>query len=468
MVKTIRKYKADEERTLLAAMILHTPVLEQIALHTAGNPKPFRSKWSNVIAGWCLEHFAQYQKAPRKAVRNLFTQYAAASRDEEAVETIETFLVGLSEEFSDHSTQVNKRFLVDLASRHFQKIQLERMAQNVLSALDKNDVEDAESCRTSYSGKAFASSDWIDPTQPEVILKALQDTEGQSLIQFRGDLGTFLSPHFERDGFIAFVGPEKRGKSYWLLEVVWQALIQRRRVLYYIVGDMSERQVIRRLITRAIRRPLRSGSINRPISIVRQKKGGVDVEIDPRSYPEPVSQSKAVHTMKDLLKKTGTKISRLKMRCVGGNSLSASDIERDVYTLSHSGWIPDVVVIDYSDLLASELTAKNLDFRHQINASWMILRRIASDNHLLLVTATQAAASSYGANTIKKSDFSEDKRKNAHVTGMLGINQTAEEKSQGVYRLNWVFLRDGGWSDYQVVWTAGCLGVACPAICSTL
>jgi len=82
MVKVSRKYKADDERTLLAAMILHTPVLEQITLHLSGNKKPFRSKWSNVIAGWCLEHFHAYQKAPRKAVRSLFTAYAATSRDE--------------------------------------------------------------------------------------------------------------------------------------------------------------------------------------------------------------------------------------------------------------------------------------------------------------------------------------------------------------------------------------------------
>jgi len=467
MVKTVRKYKADEERTLLAAMILHTPVLEQIALHTAGSPKPFRSKWSNVIAGWCLGHFAQYQKAPRKAVRNLFTQYAATARDEEAVETIETFLLGLSEEFSDKSKEVNKDFLVDLASKYFRKVKLERTVREAEAALDKDDVDFAESCLSSYSGISFAASDWIDPTQSEVVLDALQNADSQPLIQFRGDLGTFLSAHFERDGFISFVGPEKRGKSFWLLETVWQALMQRRRVLYYIVGDMSKKQVIRRLVTRAIRRPLRAGSVQRPTTISRQGKG-VAVEVDPRSYSESVPHQAAVRTMREILAKTGASESRLKLKCVGPSSLTASDIERDVRLFSHTGWIPDVVVVDYADNLAPEPSAKNWDYRHQVNESWKVMRRISSDHHLLFVTATQAAASSYNNAVIRKSDFSEDKRKNAHVTGMLGINQTSEEKSQGIYRLNWVFLRDGGWSDNEVVWTAGCLGLACPCICSTL
>lgn len=467
MVKTIKKYKSDEERTLLAAMILHTSVLEQISLHLQNNAKPFRSKWSNIIAGWCLEHFTQYQKAPRTAVRNLFTQYAVGARDQDSVETIETFLVGLSEEFSEKKAEINKDFLVDLASKYFRKVKLERTVREAEAALNKDDVEFAETCLASYSGISFASSDWIDPTLSEEVLEALQGSDNQPLIQFRGDLGTFLSPQFERDGFISFVGPEKRGKSFFLLETAWQALVQRRRVLYYVVGDMSKKQVIRRLVTRAIRRPLRAGSVQRPISIMRKGKG-VSVEIDPRSYRESVSHQDAVRAMRETLAKTGAAESRLKLKCVGPSSLSASDIEKDVRLFAHRGWIPDVVVVDYADNLAPEPNSKSWDYRHQVNESWKVMRRISSDHHLLFVTATQAAASSYNNAVIRKSDFSEDKRKNAHVTGMLGINQTSEEKSQGVYRLNWVFVRDGGWSDNEVVWTAGCLGLACPCICSAL
>lgn len=467
MVKTVKKYKANAERTLLAALILNDSFLEQVHLHQKDNRKPFRSKWSNVIAGWCFDHYAKYQKAPRSAVRNLFEKYAAASRDMDSVEVIESFLVGLSEEFSNPPEEANTDFLVDLASKYFRKVQLERVVREAESALDKDDVDFAESCLASYSGAGFGSTDWIDPTEPETVLDALSGMEHQSLIQFRGDLGKFLSPHFERDGFISFVGPEKRGKSFFLLEVVWQAMIQRRRVLYYAIGDMSRKQVIRRLVTRAIRRPLKACVVQRPVSIERQGKG-VTVEMDRRSYTESISQQEAVRAMRGILKKTGAAKSRLKLKCVAGGVLSASEIERDVHIFSNSGWIPDVVVADYADLLAPESGSKNWDYRHQVNESWKVMRRISSDHHLLFVTATQAAASSYNSGIIRKNDFSEDKRKNAHVTGMLGINQTTEEKEQGIYRLNWVFLRDGGWTESDVVWTAGCLPLACPCIVSTL
>ena len=133
-----------------------------------------------------------------------------------------------------------------------------------------------------------------------------------------------------------------------------------------------------------------------------------------------------------------------------------------------------MVVIDYADLLGVEEHTKRQDVRHQMNASWMTMRRIALTYHCLVVTATQTAATAYNSWIIRKKDFSEDKRKNAHVTGMIGINQSEKsddgqpsEKELGVYRLNWVVLRGGGWPESKVVWTAGNLAVACPCIISS-
>lgn len=467
MVKEVKAYRADEERTVLAGLILHTEFLKRIVGSLGAYKKPFRSKWSNLICRWCVEFFQQYDKAPRKGIRHIFRKFAETSRDNESVELIESFLERLSSDFS-LKEEPNTEFLVDLASRYFRKVRLENLRDEMEAALEKGDLDFVEQSMADYKRIGFASDDWIDPTNPDVVLDALHVEEEKPLIHFRDPLGTFLSPFFERDGFISFVGPEKRGKSYWLMEVVWLAMMQRRRVLYYVVGDMSRKQVMRRLVTRAIRRPLRAGVIERPISLRKLKDGKVLVETTQHRYEEAVSLKQATKTMKELLVRTGTKNSRIKLKCCGGATLTASDISTDIENFTRQGWIPDVVVVDYADLLSPEPNSRNWDYRHQINESWKVMRRIAQEHHLLFVTATQAAATSYGASVIRKSDFSEDKRKNAHVTGMIGINQTGEEKVQGVYRLNWVFLRDGSWADHQVVYTAGCLGLACPCIVSVL
>jgi hypothetical protein len=125
-----------------------------------------------------------------------------------------------------------------------------------------------------------------------------------------------------------------------------------------------------------------------------------------------------------------------------------------------------VVVIDYADILAPEPGATKEDYRHQINVTWQALRRLSQDYHVLVVTATQSDASSYGARILRREHFSEDKRKYAHVTGMVGINQTEEEQGKGIFLLNWILLREGSYSPGRCVHVAGCLAIANPAIVS--
>ena len=465
MVTQSTSYDSSEERIVLTAMIVNDSVLSSIATNLKGAESPFRSKWSNLVSSWCVKHFHKYHRAPRKAIQSLFESYANSTRDKAAVETIESFLEGLSREHANKD--LNEQFVLDLASKHFRRVRLEKLTQSIEACLEKDDTEKAESQLTEFRNHTFiSSSDWVDPTDPKILYDSLTISENRSVLGFRGDLNTFLSPHFERDGFISFTGPEKRGKSFWLLECAWQGMRQRRRVLYYVVGDMSRPQVIRRLVIRAIRRPFKSGPFDRPIKLRRNKDGSMEVINEQKMASEGISVSQATKAMREALERAGSKESRLKLKCVPPSSICASDIQRDVYSFARQGWIPDMVVLDYADLLAPEPHTVQWEFRHQENEKWKALRRITQDFHLLLITGTQAAATSYNASVIRKTDFSEDKRKNAHVTGMLGINQTSEEKQQGIYRLNWTFLRDGAWTDTQVCHTAGNLALACPCIVS--
>ena len=465
----VQKYQPSEERTILIGMIVHDGVLGRIASHLNGEKRPFRSKWTNLVAGWCLNHHAQYHRAPKRAIEDWFSRFAESSQDEDTVGLVESFLAGLSDDFKGLAREMNEQFVIDAASRHFRSVRLERTAKKIESSLERNDPEQAEESLKSYEGFQFASTDWIDPFNEEVIKKVLTPREDQELVIFPGVVGEFLSPHLERDGFVVFAGPEKRGKSFWLSEMVWQSVRQRRRTLYYIVGDMSESQVMRRLLCRVARHPLRAGVLQKPTRI-RKGEGneGSRLRTEAVTFEKGLSVSLATKAMKRGMVKTASLSPRLKMRCVESSMISAGQIENDIVDFCRQDWPPDVVVIDYADLLAPEPHCKSWEYRHQINETWKVMRRISQRFHLLLVTATQTARTSYDTTLIKKGDFSEDKRKASHVTGMLGVNQTSDEKKQGIYRLNWVFLRDGAWSDTQTVLVAGNLSLACPCIVSTL
>ena len=122
-----------------------------------------------------------------------------------------------------------------------------------------------------------------------------------------------------------------------------------------------------------------------------------------------------------------------------------------------------MIVIDYADILAMN-DAK--DERGQINETWKALRTLSQVFHCLVVTATQADAKSYDTDTMSMANFSEDKRKFAHVTGMFGINQTPPEKNKQLYRLNWLVLRESEFDVNKTVHVASCLKIANPAVCS--
>ena len=111
------------------------------------------------------------------------------------------------------------------------------------------------------------------------------------------------------------------------------------------------------------------------------------------------------------------------------------------------GFVPDVIVIDYADLLAPDGGGVQ-EFRHKQDQVWKSLRALSQERHVLTVTATQADADSYKKDSLSLSNFSEDKRKLAHVTAQYGLNQDPQgkEKRLGILRVNEIVVREGEFS----------------------
>lgn len=109
------------------------------------------------------------------------------------------------------------------------------------------------------------------------------------------------------------------------------------------------------------------------------------------------------------------------------------------------GFVPDLIIVDYADIMAPEIRA---DFRHQENDKWMRLRAMSQRRHCLLVTVTQTDADSYDKYLLSLKNYSEDKRKFAHVTAMYGLNQDKDdrEKEIGILRINEVVVREDDFS----------------------
>lgn len=463
----VRKYQNDDERLILIGLIVNDRFLGKV--HSKIPPKqgPFRSRWSNLIYSWCSAYFSKYQRAPRKSIQSLFNRFAQKVKDKDTIELVERFLGGLDEDFS--SQDINEDFLLDQAARYFNQIKLEKLKDEIEGSLDNQDPETAVSLLHSYNPLSLSTSAMIDVLNDiERMKEAITPRENDVMVQYGGDLGEFFGPHLCRDGFISFLAPEKRGKSFFLLDLAWRAaILNKRRTLFYSVGDMSERQMERRLMVRMMRRPIEPGKIYVPKKVMMPKEGGIKTRRRIRKFSARASLKIIREAREETLFKAAHKTPLLLMRCTPTSTTKVVDIEADIDERIRDGWIPDVVVIDYADILAPEQTLGEGDHRHQIDQTWMALRRLSQKYHALVVTATQSNAASYEKDLLRRSHFSEDKRKFAHVTGMVGLNQNNEEKNIGVYRLNWILLREGFYHESKCVAVAGCLAIANPAMVSS-
>jgi len=453
----ITKYQSDDERAALTGMIVSDRVLGRIHSRLKDERKPFRSKWSNIVAGWCLDYFSKYQKAPRGAIVGLFRQWAGKARDEDTVEAIEKFLAVLS---ADHvrAKDLNEDWVIDAAAKHFNEVRVERL--NAAIELDPGSAQEKIAAHRLISLSSSSLVWWFKDR--EFIFSGYDQEAADVLVHYPKDLGRFFGPHLRRGGFIAFMAPEKRGKSFWLLDLAWRAAVRdKRRVLFYSVGDMTAAEINQRLLVRTAKRPRWKELIDYPLSIQPgSKKRLTVVPAEKRDYAKPLSKAEMSQALDHL---AGC---QLGLKCTLNGTTTVAEIQADITGLVREGWVPDVVVVDYPDILAPEAGSAKEEYRHQINITWQALRRLSQENHVLLVTATQSDAKSYGVRLLRREHFSEDKRKFSHVTGIVGINQDPQEKELGVFRLNWIALREGSYSESRCCHVAGCLAIANPAIVS--
>lgn len=468
----IETFNSTNERRILIGMITNVDVLAKIASRWT-NSGLFESKASNIIGGLAVEHYDRYQKAPDKSFRVRIEEWAETkAKNEDTKEMVSSLAGSLSDEF-EQQIQLNTDVLLDIAGDHFNRVNLNKRLEQGRNSLEAGDIEGAEKCFTSFSKINMGADEWIDLFRDEEAISALFSANGSNtLIKYPDGLGKFFGTALEREGFVAFMAPDKTGKSFWLLDIAHQAMLNRKRVLFIECGDMSKDQIGRRFMIRTAIHPYRSNPVNTwpysflvPTKIEKDNDGNYSVISIEKTFDKPLQKKIAIEACKSLMfDKIKTKKCYFKIRCYPNLSLSVLGIKSEIEEQQRRDWAPDVVIIDYADNLAP--SNGKLEARDQINDTWARLRAISQQFHCLVVTASQSDAEAYDRKIITRRNFSGDKRKLSHVTGMVGINCTSAEKQKGLSRLNWVVLRDGEFNEMQCCAVASCLPLANPAVVS--
>jgi hypothetical protein len=326
----------------------------------------------------------------------------------------------------------------------------------------------------------------------------------QPVVRYPRQLGQFLNDLLVRDSLVGIMGSEKRGKTFWLLEFAIRAARQRSNVAFFEAGDMSEGQITRRIsiyLAKQSDKEKYSGKMFQPVrdciwnqmdlcdnpqresdegifpirndeekkNILNHIRHEITIEELQEKYKEfpnyqpcyncpkywkgklgavwikqidagpPLEYPKAQSVAKEFFI---NKNRRFKLSCHPSFTLTIKEMKTilDIWE-KQDGFIPDMIVVDYPDILAPEIQGT---LRDQENDKWAKLRGLSEEKHCLVIVGTQADAASYKKNWLHLDNFAEDKRKYGHVVAMIGLNQDPDgrEKKLKEMRLNKLVVRE--------------------------
>ena len=458
------------------------------------------------IANWALDYWDKYKEPADRDIQLAYMEELRTDRlPRDQAELVEEILERLSADYG-RGEQFNDGYLLDRTIAWLRARHLQDNEEQVQALVDEDRLDEAEALKAEFKPITAGTSRGLElgsEASLEAVRKAFTD-DAQRVLKFPGALGMMINPHLIRGGFVALLGPEKRGKSYWLLEFGMRAIRHRFNVAYFDAGDNTRNQVLRRICiylsrrsdreTNAYLRPVGDCVLNQLDLCSRSDRncdhGIFDLpEEDYYSNRERRESYKSLAPLvkeerayrpcdsrtcderrgtvwledqgptelldyKDAQKYLSWFIERYKRRFKlmdhPSNTLTLAEMRSCLDEWQQEDdFEPDVILVDYADLM----TDSEADFRHRQDVVWKGLRGLSQERHALVVTATQSDAASYKARRLGKHHFSEDKRKNAHVTAMFGLNQDPKgrESRLGMMRINEIVVREGRSSvDHEV------------------
>lgn len=465
--------KTDRARIVLTGMILSTEALRRVSMMY--RPGMFRVDFADLVAEWCLDYFQQYGKAPGKDIEGVYHR-KMLRMSEEQQGNVEALLSRLSAEWERDGSHFNASFAVDTAVELFKENHLRAVVEDLNQRLETGDVPGAETALAGFSTVQAPHTDAINPYTDEEAIRRAFDAVQEPLFTFPGDFGKMVNRQLVRGGFLAWMGREKIGKTWYLDLMAHQAAKCRCNVAFFQVGDMTEEDMIVRkhtslsgipsdpdLLGETLRVPREIVETDDPDADGNCGVTGYDVVYDEEKVTTLLDAAAAIQHGKVFAHRLRGR--DFKLFTFPNDTVNVRFIRDRLDVLAATElWIPDVIVIDYADILSPEPDSAK-EFRHQQNKTWKALRALAQERHCLVITATQADAASYDPSVnLSMRNFSEDKRKLSHVTAMAGLNQTEGEKECGLLRVNWIVLRKGRFASSRFCYLLQCLEKGRPLI----
>jgi hypothetical protein len=228
------------------------------------------------------------------------------------------------------------------------------------------------------------------------------------------------------------VAPAKRGKTWWLVHVGRQAILQRKNVLHVSL-EMSEKRIIQRYV-QSIGAVTKRPDEVKIATIIPDELGRLS-SLEVKNLGRRPQFTDSAHLQKRI---DGLRVGeRLLIKEFPTRSLTFAGLVAYLDALESSiKFVPDVILLDYPKIMA--LPGK--DLRIELGQLTEDLRGLAAKRNIIMCTVAQSNKEGARAGIVKDTHASEDWSQIGTADVTVTFSQTDSEHMLGVARL---FLADG-------------------------
>lgn len=419
-----KKIDISEERRILSQMIVSTPFLSE--LRGIATPTLFKSPFSITVANWVREFFEYTNQAPGKGIEDIYLKNQHSIEDEEENELIGEFLTRLSGDWEKHQIK-NIKYSVKNAIEFFKLRSLELLKKDIDEAIQNKNAKHGERIIAEYKRVDKIKGHGVNFLKNPGAIKSAFEMEYEFLFSYPKLLGKAMGP-FYRGDFYAIMGPAKRGKTWYLMHLAIRAVLMGMKVSF-ISLEMNEGPVLRRFWKGFTGLPSGTNKIEIPVFEEGGKDGKFKVAINTLNKKGMDLNTIEKNQNKYIKASRG---GELRIHTYPSFGATLRDIEDYHTNLEYyEGFIPDVIIIDYADIISPENT--RTEARHQINEVWKGMRGMAQKREALVATGTHSGKIGLDKD-VSESNIAEDSRKLAHITKLGILNQNILEREAGVMR----------------------------------
>jgi len=472
-----RKIDTIDEKRIVTGMIASTSYMHKVYPLLHRNLAYFQTNYTETVAKWAIKYYEIYEEVPFKHIQDEFNMNKSRLSEEDS-DMIHDLLINISREYEVKGS-LNVEYLVDQTERWCKLRELEITTGNAKVLLESGDIQGAEAEISRFKKVQIQQSSIITGETlfgEEDIYHTFQDQE-EEFFKMPGRLGQFLG-NFERGWLVGLSGAFKRGKTWFAQYIAIMAMLSYLKVAFFSLemNDVTMKQRIRRMLVSA---GDKKGTYVLPVFDCKHNQTG-ECNLRERAqshtlldeegkfpefneeYPyrvctacrnsnranyeastwfetmeipkfEPLYVSQKLHHFDKMYSYL------IKLKTYPRFTANVADITYDLNILEQDGFIADVIIIDYADILKPEDDV--MEGIQKEDRTWIALAQLASERMALVVAPTQVTKAALEANLLKEMHTARWIGKLGHVDAMLAISQTEEEKRMGRSRLSTMLHR---------------------------